>query len=324
MSETGITVVIPTYNRAKLIGRAIESVLAQSCPASQIVVVDDGSKDDTGDVCGRFGTRLEYVKQANAGAAAARNRGVQQARHPWVAFLDSDDLWTPTHLERMRAAVQATQGAALLYFADMEMPPEAGGGTLWEMCGFKPGTPHELTRDATDWMLMRRQPAMLQCSLIKVAEFQARGGFDLRYRVAEDTELFCRLGLGGAACAVAGVGCVQTADDHAANRLTMMVSERSESYWRHYILLWGEVLEKYPTLTTTHRRLVRWNLAESHVCLARWLRRAGRSREALPQLVRAALADPELAFWLLRKRTSKGYDEFMQQKLARTRQLAVR
>jgi glycosyltransferase involved in cell wall biosynthesis len=319
MIEPGITVVIPTFNRAGLITRAVESVLAQTASADQIVIVDDGSSDQTAKVCKPFASRVEYVRQSNAGAAAARNRGVQQARQPWVAFLDSDDLWTPAHLERLREAVRATRGAARFYFADMQMPPEAGGGTLWELCGFKPAAPHELVDDATDWMMLKRQPAMLQSSLFNVTAFHALGGFDLRYRVAEDTEIFCRLGIGGAACAVSGVGCVQTADDQAANRLTHLVSERSESYWRHYVLLWREVLQRHPQLASHQRRLARWNLAESHVCLARWLRRAGRSRESLPQLLHAALVDPELAFWLLRKRSSKGFEEAMRRKLMAVR-----
>jgi len=72
--------------------------------------VDDGSTDDTEGVVRRFGGVVRYIRQQNSGGAAARNRGVAEARHPWVAFLDSDDLWTEFHLERIAGAIAATGG----------------------------------------------------------------------------------------------------------------------------------------------------------------------------------------------------------------------
>ncbi|MBN1126427.1 MAG: glycosyltransferase family 2 protein [Sedimentisphaerales bacterium] len=94
-----VSVVIPAYNSAGYIGRALDSVLAQTIPAHQIIVVDDGSTDKTAQVVSEYGGRIEYIYQSNAGAGAARNAGIQAARSEWIAFLDADDEWLPHRLD---------------------------------------------------------------------------------------------------------------------------------------------------------------------------------------------------------------------------------
>lgn len=95
-----ISVVIPAYNNAAWIARAVESVLSQRRPAEEIVVVDDGSTDDTAAIAAGYGAAVRLIQQANAGAAAARNAGVRAATGDWIAFLDADDEWLPEKLER--------------------------------------------------------------------------------------------------------------------------------------------------------------------------------------------------------------------------------
>lgn len=303
-----ITTIIPTYNRAHLVGRAIESALGQTARPDQLIVVDDGSADNTAEVCNAFRGRIQYVRQENAGASAARNTGIRLAEHPWIAFLDSDDLWTPSHLERMRAAIRETAGAASFYFSDMQMTSQDGGTTLWQNSRFVPKGPIEFTTDAAEWMLMRRQPAMLQCSVFNTAVLRKQNGFDLRFRVAEDTELFCRLGIAGAACAVAGVGCIQTSDDQAENRLTNMVSERTAGFWRHRVMLWRHVRERF-AVPAQHLALVRYNCAGSYLGLAKVLWHTGHKLRAMWCLAMSFKTDPRLAAWIATHRTSKGYEE---------------
>ena len=103
--NTTWSVVIPAYNYAALLGRAIESVLAQAGPTPEIIVVDDGSTDETPAVAAGFGTRIRYQRQANAGPSAARNRGVSLATGDYLLFLDADDCLLPGALERFRRAV---------------------------------------------------------------------------------------------------------------------------------------------------------------------------------------------------------------------------
>ncbi|MGA7301658.1 MAG: glycosyltransferase family A protein, partial [Candidatus Sulfotelmatobacter sp.] len=107
MKNPKVSVVIPTYNRAGTVPRAIESVLAQTFTDLEVIVVDDGSSDDTGKVLGEmFGERIRYFAQVNQGASIARNRGIEEARGEWIAFLDSDDLWEKEKLEWQLKALE--------------------------------------------------------------------------------------------------------------------------------------------------------------------------------------------------------------------------
>jgi glycosyltransferase involved in cell wall biosynthesis len=97
-SEYKISVVIPAYNAGRYLARAIDSVLAQTRPAAEIVVVDDGSTDDTVHVAQRYAGQIKFIRQDNAGASVARNTGIEAATGEWVAFLDADDEWLPEKL----------------------------------------------------------------------------------------------------------------------------------------------------------------------------------------------------------------------------------
>src|SRR5690349_3902585 len=100
MQRAPVSVVIPTFNRGDLVCDAINSALAQTLVPRQIIVIDDGSKDDTGErLRSLYGGRIEYRRQANAGLPAARNHGIAAATEPFVAFLDDDDAWHPRKIE---------------------------------------------------------------------------------------------------------------------------------------------------------------------------------------------------------------------------------
>ncbi len=100
-----VTAIIPAYNEADRIGAAIESVLAQTYPAAEILVIDDGSSDDTAAVAARYGVRV--VTQKNGGISAARNRAFAEAAGDWIALLDADDLWLPQRLQWLARAAGA-------------------------------------------------------------------------------------------------------------------------------------------------------------------------------------------------------------------------
>lgn len=93
-----VSTIIPTYNRSHIVVYAIESALTQDWPNHEVIVVDDGSTDDTESVCRKFGTSIVYVKQRNQGVSSARNKGIQLAKGEFIAFLDSDDIWLPRKL----------------------------------------------------------------------------------------------------------------------------------------------------------------------------------------------------------------------------------
>ncbi len=100
-----VSVVIPTYNREKRLPAAIRSILNQSLPPSEIIVIDDGSTDTTPALMEHF-PQVRYIRQENQGVSQARNHGIRAAKHEWIAFLDSDDEWLPHKLERQCEALE--------------------------------------------------------------------------------------------------------------------------------------------------------------------------------------------------------------------------
>ncbi|MDY0039233.1 MAG: glycosyltransferase family A protein, partial [Desulforhabdus sp.] len=94
-----VSVIIPTYNRASFLKEALDSVLLQQNAEMEVIVVDDGSTDDTAAIVESFGRAVTYLYQSNAGVSAARNTGIKAARGRWLALLDSDDLWLPGKLQ---------------------------------------------------------------------------------------------------------------------------------------------------------------------------------------------------------------------------------
>ena len=101
-----VSVIIPTYNRGWIIGEAVDSVLAQEYPNTELIVVDDGSTDATDAVLAAYGDRIRLLRQKNRGVSAARNAGIRAAAGELIAFLDSDDLWLPAKLGRQVAFFQ--------------------------------------------------------------------------------------------------------------------------------------------------------------------------------------------------------------------------
>lgn len=110
-----VSVVVPTYNRAALIGETIERILGQSLSPHEVIVVDDGSTDDTPAALARFGSRIRVERIPNSGELAARNHGIGLARGSLIAFCDSDDLWEPDHLARMTALWEREPGVNAAY-----------------------------------------------------------------------------------------------------------------------------------------------------------------------------------------------------------------
>lgn len=106
-----ISVVIPTFNRATRVVAAMQSVLDQSAPPHEVIVVDDGSSDGTEALIrDRFGDQFDYIYQSNRGVSHARNTGIQRASGNWIAFLDSDDQWMPEKLQVQMAALANNPG----------------------------------------------------------------------------------------------------------------------------------------------------------------------------------------------------------------------
>lgn len=110
-----ISVIIPTYNRVSSLTRALDSVLAQSQRASEIIVIDDGSTDDTPHIMERDYSHVNYYYRENRGVSAARNCGIRKARGEWIAFLDSDDEWLPDKLQMQIQRINQRPGCRVIH-----------------------------------------------------------------------------------------------------------------------------------------------------------------------------------------------------------------
>ena len=303
-TDLQISVVIPTFNRSHLIGRAIESVLQQTKPPAEIILVDDGSTDDTQTQVAVFGSDVKYFFQQNSGASVARNLGVAKASSEWIAFLDSDDLWPEDYLARMSYAIRATSGMASFYFADTKRTPIDGGGYLWAICGFEFKDDYALFSDATSLVLRRRQPMMLQSSVFKRTDYLESGGLWDRLRTREDTHLFLKLGIGSTVCAVAGCGAQMTADDHPNNRLTTAHGQgKKQGVWMQ-VLLHKDILNRM-NLNSTDKWTLQMRLAGAYRRLARLAWREHRLLTAVWWAWKSALIAPGIFFNRLGRRISR-------------------
>ncbi len=183
------SVVIPVYNRAAELRLAIESVRAQSFQDFEIIAVDDGSRDNPQEVIESFrDPRLHFIRQPNAGGGAARNRGIDETRGRFVAFLDSDDVFLPHHLASMHALLRDTKDIA-------------GYARVWVDRGQGPAflKPPRAIRPAEDMaMYLLCDRGFTQTSTMVVPREAARRiRFNEHLRAAEDTDFAIRLHLAG-------------------------------------------------------------------------------------------------------------------------------
>ena len=185
-----VSVVIPAYNHELYIREALESVVRQTRPADQIIVVDDGSTDRTGEVAESF-PGVTVVHQHNRGLSAARNRGIAEATSEWVALLDSDDVWRADKLELQMAALDATPG----YDACTSNAVALRGAG--EPADFEPAPSRLPPSDEIAGRLrgsLRLPPGTL---VIRRDLFGRVGGFDETLKSAEDWDMWLRLAAGG-------------------------------------------------------------------------------------------------------------------------------
>jgi len=193
MNTPYVSVIIPTYNRAYCIEFAINSVLAQTLKDFELIVVDDGSTDNTPDVLARFGDRIRVIRQQNAGVSAALNAGIFAARGGWVAILGSDDEWLPDALEKLFTPF-ADDDKIIARVGNVQFEDDRLEGTLFQLRGWAINQPKKLRRP-----LIRaiRTWFFPQAFVARRQEALAVGLFDTRLSLHEDSDFMLRLALAG-------------------------------------------------------------------------------------------------------------------------------
>jgi glycosyltransferase involved in cell wall biosynthesis len=173
-----ISCVVPVYNGERFLAEGLDSVLAQTRPPDEVIVVDDGSTDGTAEVAARYAGRVTYLRQNNAGSPAARNRGVASSRGDLIAFLDADDLWHPEKLAKQAARFEAR--------------PELGLCVTLVRNFWIPELRHEEER-LRGHPFTGDLPGMApQCLLARRSVFDIVGPLDESLRLGDDTDWFLR------------------------------------------------------------------------------------------------------------------------------------
>jgi glycosyltransferase involved in cell wall biosynthesis len=301
-----VSVVIPTYNRAHLLPNALRSVLAATRQGDEVIVVDDGSTDDTEGALAPWRERIQYIRVPNGGAGAARNRGVRLATKPLVAFLDSDDEWLPDKLELQRALMSARPDV-LFCFSDFSMRDAAGiehhrylrkwpgvSADVGDMVG--PGIPYSsvapLPKEREDFLVHIGDlylPLLESCLVATQSAMVRRveGGSELHFgenvKLCEEWWCFAALARKGRA---AYMDCETFRNvGHTGDRITATESEHRMLSDRLTMTtsLWGLDQE----FLRHHRSRYGAVLRSLYLRRARWLLSRGRSAEARADLRRA-------------------------------------
>ena len=190
LTHPSVSVIIATYNRAMLLRETIESVFNQRFKNVELIVVDDGSTDETAEVVKDYGERLRYLRQENRGPSAARNLGVSHARAPWISIQDSDDLCAPNHLEVL-FAYASTHPDTGMVFANGGY---VGGKNHHRETIIPSDKSRRLARSGLQLSdLFDKSIVRLQAALISRNCYDAVGGHDENLRIAMDLDLAFRI-----------------------------------------------------------------------------------------------------------------------------------
>tara|TARA_Y100000296_G_scaffold6929_1_gene8308 strand:- start:253 stop:1077 length:825 start_codon:yes stop_codon:yes gene_type:complete len=178
-----ISVIIPTFNRAKLLERAIKSVLLQTYAPSEVIVIDDGSDDDTKEVVSKFDT-VTYLYQDNNGVSAARNKAVHYAKGDWVSFLDSDDEWLPHKLQKQVELLNQLPNLNIVH-----------GEEIWIRNGVRVNQMKKHKKSGGDIFIPSLKLCLISPSAVMIKRdfLISEGLFKEDFTVCEDYDLWLRL-----------------------------------------------------------------------------------------------------------------------------------
>jgi glycosyltransferase involved in cell wall biosynthesis len=297
MNDVAISVIVPAYNSASTIARALDSVFAQTCQDFEVIVVDDGSRDDLTGALAPYGDRVRLIRQPNAGASAARNKGAKHARGRYIAFLDADDFWHTRKLELQLESFRQFPDITYSWTATRRwrdgMPDPSRdpvdpvlGKTLYE----------------TDFAALFADPYLGTPGVMICRDvFEKLGGFREDLHSAEDIDLWLRAGYGRA------VGHILAPLFFVVAQPDSLTARMSERTYRDNDRVIDDFCTAHPDFARQEARAVRRarsivleNWGSSVYLIGEYRRARGLLWRALRHRV------TQRALWLLIKSTARG------------------
>lgn len=274
-----ISVILPTYNRAKFIARAINSILNQTYTDYEIIVVDDGSVDNTKEILKPYMGKIEYIYHEHLGASAARNVGIKAAKGEYIAFLDSDDEWLPEKLSIQMSSLASDEKIVAHSVNAVFSPRGDRKNTTFEECKFSLKQRSGILENPFFWLLKYHALVAPQTTLCRKKAVLAAGLFDESIPYLEDYEFMCRLALQGnwSFCWDKLV---------IVHRETEIGSQLSHVYRKDPIetfLMRKRICEKFlknPKIMGLERKAVSDYLSQVLHSLGMWYLRRGQNKEA--------------------------------------------
>ncbi|MCI1193140.1 glycosyltransferase family 2 protein [Calidifontimicrobium sp. SYSU G02091] len=277
MQSPAVSVVVPAYNAAWCVRKAIDSVLAQSFRDFELLAVDDGSTDDTFAVLSSYGRSVRVIRQSNRGLSSARNAGIRESRGRFVAFLDADDWWMPTKLQRQ---VDLLQSRPEIGFVSTTARVEGSDGRLLNMWSCTPCSGPFLPRlfGANGDVAGSGSAVMARRELLDRV-----GGFDESLRSLEDVDMWMRL------AAVTGYACI--------DEPLVVILKRPDSMSRNLEVMKKasvQVMKKNRHLLPAGMQGAYWRkcMAGVHADFAKWRYREGQRLAALREVVTLLALSP--------------------------------
>jgi glycosyltransferase involved in cell wall biosynthesis len=277
MSGPVVSIVIPAYNAAWCVGRAIDSVLGQTFTDFELIIVDDGSSDDLAQALSPYGTRVRLIAKQNGGLSSARNAGIHAAKGRYVAFLDADDWWMPEKLAHQLAWMQTHEDAVFCSTAARVVDPQGEMIGEWR-CGSCPNGTLEAIFSTNAHVagsgsaVLARRRALLDA-----------GGFDECLRGLEDVDMWMRLSIQGRYLCI--------------DEPLVVILKRRESVSRNLDIMRNAaitVMRKNRHLLPAHKQGAFWRNAYGGMLAdyAKWEYRDGRTWQAVRHLMEVLFMAP--------------------------------
>ena len=272
-----VSVIIPAYNAAWCVARAIDSALEQDYEAKEIIVVNDGSTDDTGRVLAGYGDRIRVVDKPNGGLSSARNAGIEAAEGEFVAFLDADDWWLPGKLTAQAGLMRDDPDVGFCSVATQVEDPDGSMINLWS-CPVWQG-------DFVGFLFHNNAAVAGSGSAVMARRelFERAGLFDESLNSLEDIDMWMRL------AAISRYACI--------GETLAVILKRPDSMSRNLEVMRAsalQVMQKNRALLPEDKQNAFWRagLASVYTDYAKWRYRAGDRRGALADTLRALALAP--------------------------------